>query len=396
MALGLGPNASFVLTLVTSTGLIGCASTPDPARETSDAASAAASHSVAVESQTPRSGDAGPARGSAPRHAPATSSTLNGRSPQFDKPGFTTFLRDGRLWVFQTTGPALADFREAGEPAKCVTWVGAGPAGMSLRSDSPDVMLAYLGSRDHFRVFPKDGRLWVFTEGSESLRQFLEGGEPAKCVTWVGAGPRDCTLRSDEADTLLAYVGAKDGFRTFGEDGRLWVFRAESDSLQEYLESGESAKCVTWIGTGPRGCSLRAESAQTLLAYTSAKPGFQTFGTGENRIWVFREGSEGLRHYVEEGEPGKCITWIGAGPDGRTLRSDSADTLLEYVAARPGFEVIAQDGRLWVFHAGSESLESFRTHGEPAKCVTFVGVGPRGATVRSNDRSTILAYLNAI
>ena len=46
-----------------------------------------------------------------------------------------------------------------------------------------------------------------------------------------------------------------------------------------------------------------------------------------------------------------------------------------------------------MFHAGSEALEEFRKHGEPAKCTTLIGKGPNGMTVKGPDRATIVAYL---
>ncbi|MHC4990334.1 MAG: hypothetical protein ACYTGC_05075 [Planctomycetota bacterium] len=38
------------------------------------------------------------------------------------------------------------------------------------------------------------------------MSDFLRYGEPARSVTLVGAGPRGCTLRSDERSTLTAYL----------------------------------------------------------------------------------------------------------------------------------------------------------------------------------------------
>ena len=38
-------------------------------------------------------------------------------------------------------------------------------------------------------VFADDGRLWIFKSGSKSLQQFQAKGEPAKRVTLIGSGP---------------------------------------------------------------------------------------------------------------------------------------------------------------------------------------------------------------
>ena len=61
--------------------------------------------------------------------------------------------------------------------------------------------------------------------------------------------------------------------------------------------------------------------------------------------------------------------------------------------AKEGFEVVEQDGRLWVFETGSEDYKSFQEHGEPAKSVTSIGTGPNGMSIRSGDMATIKAYL---
>jgi hypothetical protein len=45
---------------------------------------------------------------------------------------------------------------------------------------------------------------------------------------------------------------------------------------------------------------------------------------------------------------------------------------------KPGFHTEVKDGRLRVFREGSQDLEAFRKHGEPARQVTRIGGGPRG------------------
>jgi hypothetical protein len=62
---------------------------------------------------------------------------------------------------------------------------------------------------------------------------------------------------------------------------------------------------------------------------------------------------------------------------------------------RDGFVVEEVDGRLWVFRAGSEALTEYRQHGEPAKSVTRIGVGPGGMTLRGPDTETLDAYQKA-
>jgi NADPH-dependent glutamate synthase beta subunit-like oxidoreductase len=67
-----------------------------------------------------------------------------------------------------------------------------------------------------------------------------------------------------------------------------------------------------------------------------------------------------------------------------TLRALDMDTALEYLAAKPGFEVEAADGRLWVLRPGQE---------KSGKHVTRIGAGPRNATVRALDAETLESYL---
>lgn len=78
----------------------------------------------------------------APMEAPTPSEV--GNALGFDKPGFRTFERDGRLWVFREGSEDLATFLEHGEPAKSVTSIGSGPSGMTLRSGDMDTIQAYL------------------------------------------------------------------------------------------------------------------------------------------------------------------------------------------------------------------------------------------------------------
>jgi hypothetical protein len=53
-------------------------------------------------------------------------------------------------------------------------------------------------------------RLWVFKEGSKDLEEFRKSGEPAKNVTYVGAGtPKGMTMKSGDRETIDAYLAAK-------------------------------------------------------------------------------------------------------------------------------------------------------------------------------------------
>lgn len=67
-------------------------------------------------------------------------------SKQHNKDGFTTFVEDGRLWVFKNGSTELEDFKKHGEPAKMATKIGAGPAGMTVKSADIDTVEAYLAA----------------------------------------------------------------------------------------------------------------------------------------------------------------------------------------------------------------------------------------------------------
>lgn len=62
---------------------------------------------------------------------------------------------------------------------------------------------------------------------------------------------------------------------------------------------------------------------------------------------------------------------------------------------RPGFETKVEDGRLWVFQAGSKEWGEFAKKGEPAKQVTRIAAGPGGMTIKSSDAKVIDAYMAA-
>lgn len=59
----------------------------------------------------------------------------------------------------------------------------------------------------------------------------------------------------------------KPGFVTEVEDGRLWVFRENSQELSDFKAHGEPAKQFTEIGTGPNGMTVKAADEQSLKDY---------------------------------------------------------------------------------------------------------------------------------
>lgn len=125
-----------------------------------------------------------------------------------------------------------------------------------------------------------------------------------------------------------------------------------------------------------------------------AKPGFVA-KEKEGRLWVFREGSKELAAFEKHGEPAKQVVRPGVGPLGMTLKGPDTETILAYVAAKPGFVTKVNDGRIWVFREGSEELVAFEKHGEPAKQVVRPGAGPLGATLKGPDAETLALYMVA-
>lgn len=186
---------------------------------------------------------------------------------QFRKPGYVTWVIDGRLWTLSMTSRDAADFIKNGELAKNVTRIAAGPERMTIRSSDSSVIDGYLATKNGFFVWADDSRLWVYHCGDPALTEFLTGHEPAQVVIRPGAGPGGATLKAVDAETLDAYMAARDGFVTFLEDGRIWVFKAGAEELEAFQRDGELAKNVTRPGAGPGGMTVRGPDAETLDAY---------------------------------------------------------------------------------------------------------------------------------
>lgn len=207
-----------------------------------------------------------------------------------------------------------------------------------------------------FRVEVEDGRLWVLKSGEEKSGRY---------VTLIGAGPLGSTVRALEMDTALEYLAAKPGFRVEVRDGRLWVLKPDQE---------KSGQHVTLIGAGPRNMTLRALDMGTALEYLAAKPGFNV-EVQDGRLWVLKPGQE---------KSGRYVTLIGAGARGATLRALDMDTALEYLATKPGFNVQAEDGRLWILKPGQE---------KSGRHAALIGAGPQKTTLRGVDMETLERYL---
>jgi hypothetical protein len=122
------------------------------------------------------------------------------------------------------------------------------------------------------------------------------------------------------------------------------------------------------------------------------KPGF-VVKEEEGRLWVFRAGSRELAAFEQSGEPARQVIRPAAGPGGMTIKAVDASIIDEYLTTVPGFVVRMQDGRLWIFRAESDDLAGFEQSGEPARQVIRPSAGPFGLTLKSVDFETIDAYL---
>jgi hypothetical protein len=186
------------------------------------------------------------------------------------KHGFVTVETEGRWWIFRDGSKDLAAFKKTGEPEKSYTRINAAPYKATLRAPDIETMEEYLTAKPGFVTKFDDGRLWIFRQDSKDLAEFLKNGDLTKQVVRPGAGPRGMTLKGPDADTIIAYVTAQEGFITFLQDGRLWVFKSDSKDLQEYKKNGELAKHVIRVNAGPLGLTLKAPDAETIDFFLKA------------------------------------------------------------------------------------------------------------------------------
>lgn len=124
--------------------------------------------------------------------------------------GFHTEMdKNGRLWVLRAGSPELAEFKEKGEPVKVVVRPSAGPGGITIKSVDTETLDAFQSRLKGFHTErDKNGRLWVFKAGSPALAEFKEKGEPVKVVVRPSAGPGGLTIKSVDSETLDAFQAA--------------------------------------------------------------------------------------------------------------------------------------------------------------------------------------------
>ena len=267
-------------------------------------------------------------------------------------------------------------------------WAHYLPNGIAIDSSSDQRVFGKRG----FVTFPVEGRLWIFRSNSELLSDFVANGELAKHVIRPGMGPAGMTLKAPDTETLSEYICKKNGFITKIVDGRVWVFRAASPELENFLADSTLAKHVIRPGVGPNGMTVKSPDMITVDAYLTAKDGFTT-KVVDGRLWVFRQDAPELAAFNRDGELAKHVIRPGAGPLGMTLKAPDDGTILEYLTVQTGFFTQIVDGRLWVFKLGSDELAEFQSIGEPAKYVIRPTAGPLGMTLKGPDSNTIDTYL---
>lgn len=137
-------------------------------------------------------------------------------------------------------------------------------------SDESGIAPAAEYAKDGFETFLEDGRLWVFATGAEELKQLLSAGELAKHVTFIAAGPGGITLKAPDRDTAVLYLSTQPGFAARMEDSRVWVFRAGAEELAVFDAGDELAKHVTRINAGPLRTTIKAPDTETIDAFLAA------------------------------------------------------------------------------------------------------------------------------
>jgi hypothetical protein len=148
------------------------------------------------------------------------------------------------------------------------------------------------------------------------------------------------------------------------------------------------AGCIT---TGKQSCcgtcdsdtackAAAAKASCDTKAKCSTESKFVTSTDKDGRLWILRPGEEKAE---------KHITLVGAGPNKETIKALDKTTVIEFLAQKPGFATVLEDGRIWVFKAGEDTSE------KPEKHITRVGAGPLGATIKAADKEVLAAYLAA-
>ncbi len=221
-------------------------------------------------------------------------------------------------------------------------------------------------------------------------------------IVFLGACESTSNSSTSEADSgsVIKHTPStvQAGYITFQTDeGHTWVFRDNSETLHKFAKGEELAKHTTKLVSTPAGVkTYKSDNIETLVGYLAMKPGYAA-RVLDGYLWVFYTNSPELSVVDSGGELAKHVTKIAnVAGDVRTIKAPSIEIVKAYLAAKPGFIARIVDDYLWIFMEGSEEYETVAGGGELAKHVTKISSTPEGVmTIKAPDMETIKAYLSA-
>lgn len=277
--------------------------------------------------------------------------------------------------------------------------LGVGPQTASAQSTKVNSVAA--------AALQKSGKASDLPHGSVVVMTFVESGKPSLVAAyyrlkslksqpkkpnwyWVTYAP-DGTVVQTSADREPY---ARRGFFTRVDDeGRLWVLDASSSAAVDFAKHGKPAQHVTQIDGSSRK-TIKSDSNQTIALFQAWKEGFSVHSDEDGRLWVFRQNSPELAEFLASGTPEKHVTHLQSGT---TLKGPDRETIICYVGSVPGFVLLpGEEGRFWVFRAGSPELAEFQKSGPSEKHVTRLGTEPLHVTLKAIDSETLDAYQAAL
>jgi hypothetical protein len=184
------------------------------------------------------------------------------------------------------------------------------------------------------------------------------------------------------------------GYLAYRTRGSVWVMPDRSESAPRIPPLKERKKWVAKPKAGPEGLTVKAANESVLRGYLLSKPGFAA-KVEDGRLWVFKAGSNELRAFEKDGVVPRHVVIPRFGPNGMTLKVPDKGLLQGYLSAKWGFETFVEGGQLWVFVTGAKELAEFKKAKSLTKHVTRAGAGPMKMTIKAADAATIDAYLKA-
>ena len=134
-------------------------------------------------------------------------------TPSTLRSGYITFETDDcRTWVFRDNSEALHSFAKGEKPVKPAKKSIHTPAGVTiLQSDNLETLVGYLALKPGFTTRMIGGYLWVFRDTAAEPALVDEGVKLTKSVSKIAEAAGDIrTIKSPDMDTLNAYLAADD------------------------------------------------------------------------------------------------------------------------------------------------------------------------------------------